>query len=109
MLQRLLFYWEDEPPTGFYDLALRDGWPLDLEHAILIAAGLGFWWSLLEPPPRRLTVGPTLAYLGIAFMTSPWLSLALIFTTTPLYSFYTHVPRLWACRPVRTRTTPAFS
>jgi cytochrome c oxidase assembly factor CtaG len=81
-------------PT-FYDWALRLTWPLNLEHAILITAGLIFWWPLLEPPPRRLTVGPTLAYLGIAFFTSPWLSLALIFTTRPLYSFYVHVPRLW--------------
>ena len=90
-----LIAWYGVHVSSFYDWALRDGWPLNLEHAILIAAGLCFWWPLLEPPPRRLTVGPTLAYLGIAFLTSPWLSLALIFTTSPLYSFYTHVPRLW--------------
>jgi cytochrome c oxidase assembly factor CtaG len=90
-----LVAWYGVHVPAFYDWALRDGWPLNLEHVILIAAGLCFWWPLLEPPPRRLTVGPTLAYLGIAFLTSPWLSLALIFTTTPLYGFYTHVPRLW--------------
>jgi len=90
-----LLTWYGVHVPGFYDWALRDGWPLNLEHALLIAAGLLFWWPLLEPPPRRLSVGPTLAYLGIAFLTSPWLSLALIFTTRPLYDFYAHAPRLW--------------
>ena len=87
--------WYGVHVPGFYDWALRTSWPLNLEHAVLIAAGLCFWWPLLEPPPRRLTVGPTLAYLGIAFFTSPWLSLALIFTTRPLYNFYAGAPRLW--------------
>jgi len=90
-----LVTWYGVHVPGLYDWALRDGWPLNLEHGILIAAGLLFWWPLLEPPPRRLTVGPTLGYLGIAFLTSPWLSLALIFTTRPLYAFYTDAPRLW--------------
>lgn len=80
---------------AFYDWALRSGWPLNLEHAILILAGLCFWWPLLEPPPRRLGTGQTLGYLGIAFLTSPWLSLALIFTARPLYGFYAEAPRLW--------------
>jgi cytochrome c oxidase assembly factor CtaG len=85
-------------PT-FYDGALRHGWPLNLEHAILIVAGFLFWWPLLEPQPRRLSTEGTLGYLAIAFITSPWLSLALIFSTRPLYSFYVHAPRLWHLSP----------
>ena len=46
----------------FYNWALRTGWGLNIEHAILIAGGLLFWWPIvsgrLSPPaalalPRR--------------------------------------------------------
>jgi len=87
--------WYGVHVPALYDWALREQWPLNLEHAVLITAGLCFWWPLLEPEPRRLTIGATLAYLGVAFLTSPWLSLALIFATHPLYGFYEHVPRMW--------------
>jgi cytochrome c oxidase assembly factor CtaG len=40
----------------FYDWALRTGWGLNIEHAILIAAGLLFWWPIvsgrLAPPAK---------------------------------------------------------
>ena len=40
----------------FYDWALRTGWGLNIEHAILMAAGLLFWWPIvsgrLSPPDR---------------------------------------------------------
>ena len=94
-----LLAWYGVHVPAFYNWALNAQWPLNVEHAILIMAGLCFWWPLLEPEPRRLTIGPTLAYLGIAFATSPWLSLVLIFSTHPLYSFYEHVPRLWGLSP----------
>ena len=42
-----------------------------------------------------------LAYLGIAFITAPWLSLAYIFASSPLYSFYAGAPRLWGLSPIR--------
>jgi len=94
-----LAVWYGVHVPGFYDWALRTDWPLNVEHALLITAGLAFWWPLLEPEPRRLGTGPTLAYLGIAFLTSPWLSLGLIFTDRPLYGFYVHAPRLWGFSP----------
>ena len=84
----------------FYDWALRDGWPLNLEHALLIAAGLVFWWPLFGEP-RRLTSPGALAYVGIAFITAPWLSLAYIFASSPFYSFYADAPRLWGISPIR--------
>ena len=87
--------WYGVHVPALYDWALRTQWPLNIEHALLIGAGLVFWWPLLEPAPRRLSTDGTLAYLGIAFITSPWLSLALIFTSRPLYGFYVHAPRLW--------------
>jgi cytochrome c oxidase assembly factor CtaG len=84
----------------FYDWALRDGWPLTLEHLMLVAAGLVFWWAILGEPKRLSSLG-ILAYLGIAFITAPWLSLAYIFASHPFYSFYAEAPRLWGMSPVR--------
>ncbi len=84
----------------FYDWALRNGWPLTLEHALLVFAGLVFWWAILGEP-RRLEPLGTLAYLGIAFLTAPWLSLAYVFSSGPFYSFYRDAPRLWGISPIR--------
>jgi putative membrane protein len=75
-----------------YDYALRHAWALNVEHALLIAAGLVFWWPLFRG--GFTTVG-ALAYLGAAFVASSFLGLAFIFSSTPFYSFYEHAPRLW--------------
>ena len=80
----------------FYDWALRTGWGLNVEHAILIAAGLLFWWPIVS---GRLAPAAGLAYLAVAFVGSSFLGLAYIFSTTPFYSFYVHAPRLWGLTP----------
>ncbi len=82
----------------FYDWALRTGWGLNIEHAILIAAGLLFWWPIVS---GRLTPPAGLAYLAIAFIGSSFLGLAYIFSSRPFYAFYEHAPRLWGLSPVR--------
>jgi putative membrane protein len=82
----------------FYDWALRTGWGLNVEHAILIAAGLLFWWPIVS---GRLTPATGLAYLAVAFVGSSFLGLAYIFSTTPFYAFYEHAPRLWGLSPAR--------
>jgi cytochrome c oxidase assembly factor CtaG len=82
----------------FYNWALRTGWGLNLEHAILIAAGLLFWWPIVG---GRLTPAASLGYLAVAFVGSSFLGLAYIFSSTPLYAFYEHAPRLWGLSPVR--------
>jgi cytochrome c oxidase assembly factor CtaG len=82
----------------FYDWALRTGWGLNIEHAILIAAGLLFWWPIVD---GRLTVPAGLGYLAVAFLGSSFLGLAYIFSSRPFYSFYEHAPRLWGLSPVR--------
>jgi len=89
-----LVVWYGIHLPDFYDWALRTSWPLNIEHALLVTAGLLFWWPVFERP-RRLTSGGLLAYLGIAFVSAPWLSLAFIFSSQPYYSFYAHAPRLW--------------
>jgi putative membrane protein len=82
----------------FYDWALRTGWGLNIEHAILIAAGLLFWWPIVS---GRLKPPAGLAYLAIAFIGSSFLGLLYIFSSRPVYSFYEHAPRLWGLSVIR--------
>jgi cytochrome c oxidase assembly factor CtaG len=82
----------------FYDWALRTGWGLNVEHGILIAAGLLFWWPIVS---GRLTPATGLAYLAVAFVGSSFLGLAYIFSSSPFYAFYEHAPRLWGFSHVR--------
>ncbi len=95
-----LVVWYGVHLAPFYDWALREGWPLTLEHLLLVAAGLVFWWAIFGEP-KRLSSPGILAYLGIAFVSAPWLSLAYIFASHPYYSFYAEAPRLWGMSPVR--------
>ena len=69
-----------------------------------LCAGLLFWWPVFERPRRIEPLG-VLAYLGLAFISAPWLSLAYIFSSKPFYSFYAHAPRLWGLSAV-TRPEP---
>jgi putative membrane protein len=82
----------------FYNWALRTGWGLNIEHAILIAAGLLFWWPIVS---GRLTPPAGLAYLAAAFVGSSFLGLAYIFSSRPYYAYYEHVPRLWGLSATR--------
>jgi putative membrane protein len=93
-----LVAWYGVHAALFYEWALRSGWGLNLEHGILIAVGLAFWWPLLS---GRLAPPAALAYLGAGFASSVFLGLAYIFSSRPFYSFYEHAPRLWGFSPAR--------
>jgi cytochrome c oxidase assembly factor CtaG len=95
-----LIVWYGVHVPSFYNWALRDGWPLNFEHLLLVLAGLVFWWPVFERPPRIESLG-VLAYLGLGFLSAPWLSLAYIFSSRPFYSFYAHAPRLWGLSAVK--------
>ena len=82
----------------FYDWALRTGWGLNLEHGILMAAGLLFWWPIVS---GRLAPPAGLGYLAVAFVGSSFLGLAYIFSSSPFYSFYEHAPQLWGLSHTR--------
>jgi cytochrome c oxidase assembly factor CtaG len=82
----------------FYNWALRTGWGLNIEHAILMAAGLLFWWPIVS---NRLSPPEGLGYLAAAFIGSTFLGLAFIFSSRPFYAFYEHAPRLWGLSPIR--------
>jgi len=85
--------------AGFYDLALRNPWLLNLEHAALIAIGLLFWWPILSDEPQAMAVPLKLGYLAAAFVLSAFLGLALTFSPTPFYDFYEQAPRIWGLSP----------
>jgi len=91
-----LLAWYCTHLAPFYDWALRTGWGLNVEHAILIAVGLLFWWPIVG---GRLAPAAGLAYLAVAFVGSSFLGLAYIFSSSPFYSFYEHAPRLWGLTP----------
>ena len=79
----------------FYDYALRHPWLLNVEHALLLVAGLLFWWPVFSELPQRLSSAVKLVYLGAAYVGSAFLSLALIFSASAFYRFYEEAPRLW--------------
>ena len=78
-----------------YDAFLETPLLLNLEHAILIAAGLLFWWPVLCDAPRSVPTLGRLAYVFAAFVGSAFLGLALTFSP-PVYDYYESLPeRLW--------------
>lgn len=81
---------------SFYDYALRHTWALNVEHALLIAVGLLFWWTLFG---GGLSTPAALAYLFVALIGSMFLGLAFMFSSSAFYSFYEHAPRLWGLSP----------
>ena len=111
-MQRLTAQWSFQTDTlGKFEAAplvldgviyvtgpLDTGWALNIEHGLLIAGGLLFWWPLVS---GRLSAPAALAYLGAAFVASSFLGLAFIFSSHPFYPFYEHAPRLWGFSPTR--------
>jgi cytochrome c oxidase assembly factor CtaG len=93
-----LLAWYGTHLAGFYDWALRTGWALNIEHALLVLGGLLFWWPLVS---GHLSPPPALAYLGAGFVASSFLGLAFIFASRPVYPFYKEAPRLWGLSPTR--------
>ena len=79
----------------FYDFALENPWALNVEHALLVTAGLLFWWPVLAGEPHDVSVPVKIGYLGAAFVGSVFLGLGLTFSETPFYDFYADAPRLW--------------
>jgi putative membrane protein len=90
-----LAIWYGVHLPAFYDYALRHTWLLNVEHGLLLAAGLVFWWPVFAELPHRLSSAVKLVYLGAAYAASAFLSLALIFSSSAFYGFYEAAPRLW--------------
>ncbi len=83
-----------------FDAALRHPVWLNLEHALLIAAGLVFWWPALADTPSRHSTPTRLAYILIGSLLIGPLGFVFLFVTHPLYGYYAHRPRLWGVSPL---------
>jgi putative membrane protein len=79
----------------FYDNALESPWLLNLEHLVLVAIGLVFWWPLFSDVPHAASTPARIGYLGAGFVFSTFLALGLTFAGSSFYDFYEDAPRLW--------------
>jgi cytochrome c oxidase assembly factor CtaG len=78
-----------------YDAFLRHPVLLNVEHLLLIAIGLLFWWPVIADAPRAVSTLGRTAYVFAAFVGSAFLGLALTFSP-PVYGYYEGLPeRLW--------------
>jgi cytochrome c oxidase assembly factor CtaG len=82
---------------AMYELALQHAWAHELEHLSFFAAGVAFWWYVLEPiPPRhRLQGMGAVAYVAGAKLLLGLLGLVLAFSPETFYSTYEDAPRTW--------------
>ena len=86
--------------AGFYDTALENPWLLNVEHLILLAIGLLFWWPLLCDVPHAPSTLARMGYLLAGFVLSAFLGIAFTFGSSTFYGFYEGAPRLWGLSPV---------
>jgi putative membrane protein len=87
---------------ALYDAALRHPGVHLLEHGLFFTAGVAVWWPLVQPIPmrRQLTGMWPLAYIGAAKFGLAALGLYLTWSSTAIYSYYEHLPRIWGLSPV---------
>lgn len=84
-----------------YDAALEhQSTLLHLEHACYVAAGVLFWWPVLQPRPHALGSGAKSVYILSAFVLAAPLGLVLALLSTPVYRFYADGPGLWNLSPL---------
>jgi cytochrome c oxidase assembly factor CtaG len=69
-----------------------------VEHLTFIGGGVLFWWPVIRATSRQshwqLSPGGRLLYLFVGTFPQDGVALALQFSRTSFYEFYTHAPRL---------------
>ena len=90
----LMYLWH---VPALYDAALEHSVVHLLEHASFFAAGVAVWWPLIQPVPmrRRMTGLWPVAYVGAAKFGLAALGLYLTWSSSVIYPYYEHVPRIW--------------
>ena len=83
---------------AFYEATLYSEPVHVVEHLTFIAGGVLFWWPVISATGSRLrrplSPGARLLYLFVGTLPQDAVALALQFSRTSFYEFYTHVPRL---------------
>jgi cytochrome c oxidase assembly factor CtaG len=87
---------------ALYDAAAEHPLLHLLEHVSFFAAGVALWWPLIQPVPmrRRLTGLQPIAYIGTAKAGLAALGIFLTWSTTAIYPYYEHTPRIWGLSPI---------
>jgi cytochrome c oxidase assembly factor CtaG len=86
--------WHD---PNAYNLALRSDLIHNLEHLTFFGTALLFWWHVIRVGPRihgRFPPGARIAYLLATVPVNMLTGIVIAFTTQPIYTYYTTVPRL---------------
>ncbi|MCO5187933.1 MAG: cytochrome c oxidase assembly protein [Anaerolineae bacterium] len=90
-----LWGWHD---SSMYNAALRSDLVHDIEHTTFFITAMLLWWHITGAGPR---FHKRLGYLGraalaIAAIPATMIAgVAIAFASTPIYTFYESVPRLW--------------
>ena len=83
---------------ALYDATLRSESLHITEHLTFVVAGVVLYWPVLKDTSAhsrwQMSPGVKLVYLLVATIPQDGVSLALLFSRVPFYSYYTHVPRL---------------
>jgi putative membrane protein len=95
----LIYFWHI---PALYDAALGNSALHALQHVSFFTAGMLVWWPLIQPVPmrNRLSGMWTFGYIGAAKLGLASLGLFLTWTSTVVYTYYQHVPRVWGLNAV---------
>ncbi len=80
-----------------FDAALQNEDIHVLEHVCFFAAALPFWWVILQPYPGRARLSHAWRFLFVLLALGPdsVIGFVLILSGSPVYGYYTELPRLW--------------
>ncbi|MBI1296372.1 hypothetical protein GC175_15575 [bacterium] len=87
--------WHD---PNLYNLALRNDFVHDVEHITFFGVSILFWWRTIGAGPqigKRLSPMVRAAYAISLIPPNMLTGVAITFATSPIYSHYTTVPRLY--------------
>jgi len=89
--------------TPVFDVALRNDWVHELEHALYLFAACLFWWPVVGKDPSRWKLGypAKLLYLFLAMPVLTFLGLALYNTDQVIYPTYAAVVRDYGVPPLQ--------
>lgn len=91
------FLWGWHSPDA-YNLTLRNDLVHDLEHLTFFLPAMLVWWHIVGSSPRwhkRLSYLGRVAFALACVPVNMILGVAIALATSPIYTHYTTVPRLW--------------